>query len=85
MIRGSDVDAVVQTDPIEDEQLLFSPLANTADGTSGGADKRKRLPFAAGVDASTQILPGELITFDEQIQPVVEAVVGKILEQVSYA
>lgn len=83
MTRGPEVDAIVQTDPIEDEELLSSPLVNAFGGV--GRDTGKGLPVATGIDASTQVLPGELITFDERVQPVVEAVVGKILEQVSVA
>lgn len=86
MIRGPDVDAFVQTDPIEDEELLSSPLVtippgglSSGDGIGFPASKGKMLPV---VDASTQVLPGELVSFDERVQPVVEAVVGKILEQV---
>lgn len=86
MIRGPDVDAIVQTDPIEDEELLSSPLVNipaggrsSGDGNGFSTSKGKMLPV---VDASTQVLPGELVSFDERVQPVVEAVVGKILEQV---
>lgn len=73
MSRAPEVDAIVQTDPIEDDDFLSSP-----NGAKAGF-----LPEAkSGIDASTQVLPGELITFDERVQPIVEAVVGKILEQV---
>ena len=39
-------------------------------------------PSKMGEDASTQILPGDLFNFDEEIQPVVETLVGKVVEQV---
>lgn len=37
----------------------------------------------SGVDISTQILSGELFFFDEEVQPILESLIGKILEQVN--
>jgi len=73
-VSRSEVDAIVQTDPMQDELL---------NGNGNGAKRRLILLEKSGIDASTQVLPGELVSFDEQVQPIVEAFVGKILEQVS--
>ncbi|CAL8134604.1 unnamed protein product [Orchesella dallaii] len=68
-----EVDAVVQTDPVQDELIHIQ--------SESGGKRRLILSEKSGIDASTQVLPGELVTFDEQVQPIVEALVGKILEQ----
>ncbi|CAG7831988.1 unnamed protein product [Allacma fusca] len=39
------------------------------------------IPMKTGVDASTQVLPGELSDFDDDVQPIVATLVAKILEQ----
>lgn len=39
------------------------------------------MPAKIGCDASTQILEGELFDFDTEVQPILEALVGKTLEQ----
>ena len=59
----------VQTDPIRD-QLISPPL--------------EPVRLKTGVDASTQVLPGELNNFDDEVQPIVSALVAKILEQVGF-
>ncbi|GIY68293.1 radial spoke head protein 3 homolog [Caerostris darwini] len=39
------------------------------------------VPAKSGPDASTQIYPGELFDFDEEVEPLLEALVGQTLEQ----
>lgn len=39
------------------------------------------LPQRTGVDVSTQILDGELFSFDEEVEPLLEVIVNKTLEQ----
>ncbi|XP_054712081.1 radial spoke head protein 3 homolog B-like [Uloborus diversus] len=39
------------------------------------------VPAKSGLDASTQIYPGELFDFDEEVEPLLEALVGQTLEQ----
>lgn len=39
------------------------------------------VPAKIGCDAFTQILEGELFDFDTEVQPILEALVGKTLEQ----
>uniref|UniRef100_A0A8C4WUZ9 Radial spoke head 3 n=1 Tax=Eptatretus burgeri TaxID=7764 RepID=A0A8C4WUZ9_EPTBU len=39
------------------------------------------IPAKSGIDADTQILPGELFDFDLEVRPIVEMLIGKILEQ----
>jgi len=39
-------------------------------------------PSKMGQDVGTQVLPGDLFNFDLEIQPVVETLVGKVVEQV---
>uniref|UniRef100_A0A336LMR2 CSON012980 protein n=1 Tax=Culicoides sonorensis TaxID=179676 RepID=A0A336LMR2_CULSO len=41
----------------------------------------KHVPGIAGVDASTEILDGELFDFDTEVQPIIETLVGRTLEQ----
>ena len=63
----AETDVTVQTDPIRDQ--LISPSLEP-------------VRLKTGVDASTQVLPGELNNFDDEVQPVVGTLVAKILEQV---
>nr|CUU99741.1 hypothetical transcript [Hymenolepis microstoma] len=39
------------------------------------------VPAKTGMDASTQILPGDLFDFDIEVIPVLEVLVGKTMEQ----
>ncbi|CAL1261049.1 unnamed protein product [Larinioides sclopetarius] len=39
------------------------------------------LPAKSGPDVATQIYPGELFDFDEEVEPILEALVGQTLEQ----
>merc|ERR1719174_2126629 len=39
------------------------------------------MPAKIGVDVETQILAGELFDFDKEVEPVLEVIVGKTLEQ----
>lgn len=39
------------------------------------------MPAKTGVDRETQILPGELFDFDLEVEPILEVLVGKTLEQ----
>lgn len=75
-------DAVVQTDSIQDLKCTTS----SSNRAKKGGSKNGVLPALVknGVDASTQVLPGELFSFDEEVQPLVEALVGKILQQVGF-
>jgi hypothetical protein len=64
-------DAVIQTDPI-----------SLSSGRSRRLSSRDRyVPMKSGIDVGTQVLPGELASTDEEIQPVLEALVSKILHQ----
>jgi len=38
-------------------------------------------PRKSGIDNETQILPGELFDFDTECQPIIESLLGKVLEQ----
>jgi len=40
-------------------------------------------PSKLGEDKATEILPGDLFNFDCEIQPVLETLVGKVIEQVT--
>mgnify|MGYP000152981385 CR=1 FL=1 len=39
------------------------------------------IPTKTGVDKETQILPGDLFDFDLEVEPILEVLVGKTLEQ----
>uniref|UniRef100_A0A8C6WQY9 Radial spoke head 3 n=1 Tax=Neogobius melanostomus TaxID=47308 RepID=A0A8C6WQY9_9GOBI len=39
------------------------------------------IPAKSGVDVATQIEDGELFDFDQEVQPVLEVLVGKVMEQ----
>jgi radial spoke head protein 3 len=39
------------------------------------------IPKKTGLDVDTQIYPGELFDFDYEVEPILEVLVGKILEQ----
>ncbi|KAL1139056.1 hypothetical protein AAG570_009117 [Ranatra chinensis] len=39
------------------------------------------VPTKTGIDASTQIYPGELFDFDTEVRPILEVLVGKTIEQ----
>lgn len=40
-------------------------------------------PSKLGEDKGTEILPGDLFNFDCEVQPIVETLVGKVVEQVN--
>lgn len=69
-LSPEEVDATVQTDP---SSITTSKLGQSSSPSP---------PFRTGVDASTQILPGELYSFEEEVQPVVEALVAKVMQMV---
>ncbi|XP_022185560.2 radial spoke head protein 3 homolog isoform X2 [Nilaparvata lugens] len=74
----------IQTDSYL-EQIFDHPRAETvAVQTEHSPDRADTPPFAPlppGVDASTQIMPGELFDFDLEVKPVLEVLVGKTMEQ----
>jgi len=41
----------------------------------------KFVPIKSGLDVETQIYPGELFDFDAEVEPILEVLVGKILDQ----
>ncbi len=63
-------DATVQTDKIFDMPLTKTPASPPP------------ILIKMGKDASTQVLPGELFDFEAEVEPVLESLVGKVLEQV---
>jgi len=77
-IDRDEIDATVQTDPVyntlppEDGRHTLKSARKVA----------KTIYVRGGVDAGTQILPGELYNFDEEARPLIESMVGRILEQV---
>jgi len=68
-------DVVIQTDPIRRRSSKPGLSSKTI------STKECYAPMKNGVDVATQVLPGELLFTDEEIQPVAESLVGKILHQ----
>lgn len=74
----------IQTDEYL-EELSDRPIEIDADTQTDPLLDRpsspKFIPKKSGVDADTQIYPGELFDFDYEVEPILEVLVGKILEQ----
>nr|XP_018896293.1 PREDICTED: radial spoke head protein 3 homolog [Bemisia tabaci] len=73
----------VQTDDFLEEIFLNPETASTASQTDP-FDELEPPPFIRpppGVDAATQILPEELFDFEEELKPIVVALVSRTLDQ----
>lgn len=74
----------VQTDSYLEELTDVVPESDIAVQTDPFIDRPPTplfVPAKTGVDAVTQILPGELFDFDFEVEPILEVLVGKTLEQ----
>lgn len=67
---GEERDAGVQTDFVVREE-----------DEAEGLGRSSLVQEKGGVDVGTQVLPGELVSFDEAVAPVIEALVGRILQR----
>lgn len=76
--------ADVQTDVYLEELTDTVPEVDTTTQTDAFLDRPPTptfVPPRSGVDASTQILNGDLFDFDFEVEPILEVLVGKVLEQ----
>jgi hypothetical protein len=74
----------LQTDLYLEELPLKIPEAFAATQTDAFMDRAPTpfyIPQKSGVDAMTQIYDGELFNFDIEVQPILEVLVGKTIEQ----
>lgn len=74
----------VQTEPYL-EELAEKPHESTVETqTEAFLDRPPSplfVPHKIGVDTETQVLPGELFDFDLEVEPILEVLVGKTLDQ----
>lgn len=74
----------VQTDLYLEELSDKLPEAIAQTQTDAFIDRAPSplyIPQKSGLDAATQILDGELFDFDLEVQPMLDVIVGKTLEQ----
>ncbi|KAG8308119.1 Radial spoke head protein 3 [Homalodisca vitripennis] len=75
---------IVQTDQFMEELFDHPPGATVSCQTDFFLDRPETpiyVPSKTGRDAETQIYPGELFHFDTEVQPILEVLVGKTVEQ----
>lgn len=74
----------VQTDPFLEELADKVAEENVYTQTDAFMDRPVTplfVPKSSGFDKATQIVDGELFDFDLEVQPILEVLVGKTLEQ----
>lgn len=74
----------LQTDLYLEELVLKVPERDVFTMTDAFLDRPPSpvyVPMKSGVDAATQIYDGELFDFDLEVEPILEVLVGKIVEQ----
>ena len=76
--------AAFQTELYLEELELSIPQDSISTQTDAFLDRAPSpvyIPVKSGVDASTQIYDGELFDFDMEVEPILEVLVGKVIEQ----
>lgn len=76
--------ADVQTDSYLEELSDKVPEADGTTQTEAFMDRPPTpifVPAKTGLDAETQILPGDLFDFEMEVEPILEVLVGKTIEQ----
>lgn len=74
----------VQTDQYLEELADVTPEEDAHTQTEAFIDRPPTplfMPKKTGADVTTQIEPGDLFDFDFEVEPVLEVLVGKVLEQ----
>ncbi|CAG9462406.1 unnamed protein product [Pedinophyceae sp. YPF-701] len=74
----------IQTDAYLEELTDIVPEEDVSTQTEAFIDRPPTplfMPEKSGIDVDTQIEPGDLFDFDFEVEPVLEVVVGKVLEQ----
>ncbi|KAG1672042.1 hypothetical protein FOA52_008918 [Chlamydomonas sp. UWO 241] len=74
----------IQTDAYLEELTDTVPEADNGTQTDTFLDRPPTplfVPVKAGLDATTQIADGDLFDFDFEVEPILEVLVGKVLEQ----
>merc|ERR1711937_1053735 len=74
----------IQTDPYLEEVSDKVPEHNVETQTDEFLDRPASplfIPIKTGVDTATQILEGDLFDFDLEVEPILDVLVGKTLEQ----
>ncbi|XP_044749382.1 radial spoke head protein 3 homolog [Coccinella septempunctata] len=74
----------VQTDQFLEEIFITPPVTEMCTQTELFLDRPVSpfyVPAKTGIDAETQIYPGDLFDFDMEVQPILEVLVGKTVEQ----
>jgi len=74
----------VQTDAYLEELTDMVPEDDATTQTEAFIDRPPTplfMPQKSGTDADTQIEPGDLFDFDFEVEPILEVLVGKVLEQ----
>ena len=76
--------AAFQTEMYLEELELKIPTDSATTQTDVFMDRAPSpvyVPMKSGMDATTQIYEGELFDFDLEVEPILEVLVGKVLEQ----
>lgn len=74
----------IQTDVYLEELTDTVPEVDTTTQTDAFLDRPPTplfIPQKTGMDATTQIEGGDLFDFDFEVEPILEVLVGKVLEQ----
>lgn len=74
----------IQTDAYLEELTDIVPEDDATTQTEAFIDRPPTplfMPQKSGIDAETQIEPGDLFDFDFEVEPLLEVLVGKVLEQ----
>lgn len=74
----------IQTDAYLEELTDIVPEEDATTQTEAFIDRPPTplfMPQKTGMDAETQIEPGDLFDFDFEVEPILEVLVGKVLEQ----
>ncbi|KAG5889077.1 hypothetical protein JTB14_004921 [Gonioctena quinquepunctata] len=74
----------VQTEVYLEEIFVNPPVADSCTQTDLFLERPVSpfyVPAKTGADAETQIYPGDLFDFDMEVQPILEVLVGKTIEQ----
>jgi len=82
--RKSCTDTLIQTETYL-EEIFDRPDESAQECQTDPLQDRPSTPLfipkKSGIDNETQILPGELFDFDTECQPIIESLLGKVLEQ----
>ena len=71
----------VQTEKYLEDMFIQQPESDAHSQTDLFLQRSSSIPVKAGIDAITEILEGELFDFDKELQPIIETLVGRAVDQ----